>query len=158
MLCCNPSHATRPGPGTGMQIGRLNNFGDDRFQMTGQSGGRFGRGSQWHANYPPFRWPNKWIIAHAEPDFSTISFALDVDLHSDSVLHIDTYSGPSSVYRLLATGSDKSICFIFFLFLSISFFFGPPSFLRLTFSASWYQYTCIVLQDNRLPCRRLIYH
>lgn len=55
MLCCNPSHATRPGPGTGMQIGRFNNFGDDRFQMTGQTGGRFGRGSQWNSNYPPFR-------------------------------------------------------------------------------------------------------
>ena len=54
MLCCNPSHATRPGPGTGMQIGRFNNFNDDRFQMTGP-GGRFGRGSQWHPNYPPFR-------------------------------------------------------------------------------------------------------
>lgn len=55
MLCCNPSYATRPGPGTGMQIGRFGNFGDDRFQMTGQPGGRFNRGSQWHPNYPPFR-------------------------------------------------------------------------------------------------------
>ena len=54
MLCCNPSHATRPGPGTGMQIGRFNNFSDDRFQMTGP-GGRFGRGSQWRPNLPPFR-------------------------------------------------------------------------------------------------------
>lgn len=58
MLCCNPSYATRPGPGTGMQIGRFSNFGDDRFQMTGQSGGRFNRGSQWHPSYPPFRWRN----------------------------------------------------------------------------------------------------
>lgn len=55
MLCCNPSYATRPGPGTGMQIGRFSNFGDDRFQMTGQPGGRFNRGNQWHPNYPPFR-------------------------------------------------------------------------------------------------------
>lgn len=96
--------------------------------------------------------PINETIAHAEPDFSTISSALNADLHSDSVLYIDTYPGHSSVYELLVTGSDKSICFIFLLFLSISlsFFFGPPSFLRFAFSASWYQYTCIVLQDNFL--------
>lgn len=41
MLCCNPSHATRPGPGAGIQIGRYNNFNDDRYQMAGQPGGRF---------------------------------------------------------------------------------------------------------------------
>lgn len=104
--------------------------------------------------------PINETVFHAEPDFSTISSAPNADLHSDSVLHIDTYSGHSSVYVLLSTGSDKSICFIFFLFLSIplSFFFGPPSFLLFAFPTSWYQYTCIVLQDNCLLCRWLICH
>ncbi|KAB8234624.1 armadillo-type protein [Aspergillus alliaceus] len=55
MLCCNPSHITRPGPGAGMQIGRFNNFSDDRYQVSGQHGSRFNRGSQWNPNYPPFR-------------------------------------------------------------------------------------------------------
>ncbi|PWY86325.1 pumilio-family RNA binding repeat protein [Aspergillus sclerotioniger CBS 115572] len=55
MLCCNPSHATRPGPGSGMPIGRYNNFNDDRFPIAGQHGGRFSRGSQWNPSYPPFR-------------------------------------------------------------------------------------------------------
>ncbi|KAE8375881.1 armadillo-type protein [Aspergillus bertholletiae] len=55
MLCCNPSHITRPGPGAGMQIGRFTNFTDDRYQISGQSGARFNRGSQWNPNYPPFR-------------------------------------------------------------------------------------------------------
>ncbi|OGM43561.1 pumilio-family RNA binding repeat protein [Aspergillus bombycis] len=55
MLCCNPSHITRPGPGAGMQIGRFTNFNDDRYQVSGQNGGRFNRGSQWNPNYPPFR-------------------------------------------------------------------------------------------------------
>ncbi|KAL2845803.1 armadillo-type protein [Aspergillus pseudodeflectus] len=55
MLCCNLSHTTRPGPGTGVQIGRFNNFNDDRFQAQSQHGARFGRGSQWNPSYPPFR-------------------------------------------------------------------------------------------------------
>ncbi|KAK6820395.1 hypothetical protein RU639_007318 [Aspergillus parasiticus] len=55
MLCCNPSHITRPGPGAGMQVGRFTNFNDDRYQISGQNGGRFNRGSQWNPNYPPFR-------------------------------------------------------------------------------------------------------
>ncbi|KAE8348857.1 pumilio-family RNA binding repeat protein [Aspergillus coremiiformis] len=55
MLCCNPSHITRPGPGAGMQIGRFNSFSDDRYQISGQHGCRFNRGSQWNPNYPPFR-------------------------------------------------------------------------------------------------------
>ncbi|KAL4801539.1 pumilio-family RNA binding repeat protein [Aspergillus unguis] len=55
MLCCNLSHTTRPGPGTGVQVGRFNNFNDDRFQAQNQHGGRFNRGSQWGPNYPPFR-------------------------------------------------------------------------------------------------------
>ncbi|KOS37099.1 hypothetical protein ACN38_g12125 [Penicillium nordicum] len=56
MLCCNPSHATRPGPGAGMQIGRFNNFNEDKFTTTGQSGGgRFGRGHQWGPHYAPLR-------------------------------------------------------------------------------------------------------
>ncbi|KXG52633.1 Armadillo-like helical [Penicillium griseofulvum] len=54
MLCCNPSHATRPGPGAGMQIGRFNNFNEDKF-TTNQSGGRFARGHQWGPNYAPLR-------------------------------------------------------------------------------------------------------
>ncbi|OQE34357.1 hypothetical protein PENCOP_c019G03446 [Penicillium coprophilum] len=54
MLCCNPSHATRPGPGAGMQIGRFNNFNEDKF-TTSQSGGRFSRGHQWGPNYAPLR-------------------------------------------------------------------------------------------------------
>ena len=70
MLCCNRSYATRPGPGTGMQIGRFSNFGDDRFQMTGQPGGRFNRGSQWHPNYPPFRWRNSNRDWESEGAFS----------------------------------------------------------------------------------------
>ncbi|KAJ5775972.1 uncharacterized protein N7511_000983 [Penicillium nucicola] len=53
MLCCNPSHATRPGPGAGMQIGRFNNFNEDKFSTTTQSSGRFGRGNQWGPNYAP---------------------------------------------------------------------------------------------------------
>lgn len=57
MLCCNPSHATRPGPGAGMQIGRFNNFNEDKFTTTGQSGGgRFGRGHQWGPHYAPLHW------------------------------------------------------------------------------------------------------
>ncbi|KAL4789377.1 armadillo-type protein [Aspergillus venezuelensis] len=55
MLCCNLSHTTRPGPGTGVQVGRFNSFNDDRFQAPSQHGGRFNRGSQWNPNYPPFR-------------------------------------------------------------------------------------------------------
>ncbi|KAK4870381.1 hypothetical protein LT330_005435 [Penicillium expansum] len=56
MLCCNPSHATRPGPGAGMQIGRFNNFNEDKFTTTSQSGGgRFGRGHQWGPHYAPLR-------------------------------------------------------------------------------------------------------
>ncbi|KAJ5745557.1 hypothetical protein N7520_010739 [Penicillium odoratum] len=55
MLCCNPSHATRPGPGTGIQMSRFNQFNEDRFPSTGQTGNRFNRGNQWNANYAPFR-------------------------------------------------------------------------------------------------------
>ncbi|KAF7115106.1 hypothetical protein CNMCM5793_001340 [Aspergillus hiratsukae] len=55
MLCCNPSHTTRPGPGAGMQIGRFSSLNDDRYHLAGQHGGRFSRGNQWNPNYPPFR-------------------------------------------------------------------------------------------------------
>ncbi|EAW14668.1 Pumilio-family RNA binding repeat-containing protein [Aspergillus clavatus NRRL 1] len=55
MLCCNPSHVTRPGPGVGMQVGRFSNITDDRFHSSGQHGGRLNRGNQWNPNYPPFR-------------------------------------------------------------------------------------------------------
>ncbi|KAL2368708.1 hypothetical protein RJ035_007332 [Blastomyces gilchristii] len=55
MLCCNPSHVTRPGPGAGVQVNRFSNpGGEDRFSGS-QSSGRFNRGGQWSANYPPFR-------------------------------------------------------------------------------------------------------
>ncbi|KAJ5794432.1 hypothetical protein N7457_001031 [Penicillium paradoxum] len=53
MLCCNPSHATRPGPGAGMQIGRFNNFNEEKYTTASQSSGRFGRGHQWGPNYAP---------------------------------------------------------------------------------------------------------
>ncbi|KAJ5343353.1 uncharacterized protein N7506_003177 [Penicillium brevicompactum] len=53
MLCCNPSHATRPGPGAGMQIGRFNNFNDEKFTPASSSGNRFGRGSTWVPGYTP---------------------------------------------------------------------------------------------------------
>ncbi|KAJ5562277.1 Armadillo-like helical [Penicillium sp. DV-2018c] len=54
MLCCNPSHATRPGPGAGMQVGRYNSFNDDKYS-TSQSGGRYGRGHQWGPNHAQLR-------------------------------------------------------------------------------------------------------
>ncbi|EGC48257.1 pumilio family RNA binding repeat protein [Histoplasma capsulatum var. duboisii H88] len=54
MLCCNPSHITRPGPGAGVQVNRFSNpGGEDRFPAT-QPAGRFNRG-QWGSSYPPFR-------------------------------------------------------------------------------------------------------
>ncbi|KAJ5238692.1 Armadillo-like helical [Penicillium chermesinum] len=55
MLCCNPSHATRPGPGTGIQVGRLHHFNEDRYSTAGNNGARFNRGSQWGSSYAPFR-------------------------------------------------------------------------------------------------------
>jgi hypothetical protein len=55
MLCCNPSHTTRPGPGTGTQIGRFNQFNEERFSSSQQNGGRFSRGNQWSPGYVPFR-------------------------------------------------------------------------------------------------------
>ncbi|KAL1968757.1 hypothetical protein VTN77DRAFT_1583 [Rasamsonia byssochlamydoides] len=55
MLCCNPSHTTRPGPGAGVQISRFGNPNDDRIQMAGAPGGRFNRGNLWNPSYPPFR-------------------------------------------------------------------------------------------------------
>lgn len=55
MLCCNPNHVTRPGPGAGIQINRFGNPNDERFPV-GMSGGRMNnRSSQWGGNYPPFR-------------------------------------------------------------------------------------------------------
>ena len=58
MLCCNPSHATRPGPGVGIQVNRFNNYTEDRFQVAGHHTGRFQRGNQWNSSYAPFRWVN----------------------------------------------------------------------------------------------------
>lgn len=76
MLCCNPNHITRPGPGAGMQISRFGNpndsrysnlndsrygnhndarYGspsDDRFPINIPSGRAGGRASSY---YPPFR-------------------------------------------------------------------------------------------------------
>jgi len=57
MLCCNPSHITRPGPGAGVQVNRFGNPTDERFPLS-QPGSRFNRGGQWASNYPPFRWPS----------------------------------------------------------------------------------------------------
>ncbi|KAJ5635444.1 uncharacterized protein N7484_008757 [Penicillium longicatenatum] len=54
MLCCNPSHTTRPGPGTGIQIGRFNQFNEERLPSAGQNGNRFNRGNHWNANYASF--------------------------------------------------------------------------------------------------------
>lgn len=58
MLCCNPSHATRPGPGAGIQVNRFNNYAEDRFQVAGHHTGRFHRGNHWNSSYAPFRWSN----------------------------------------------------------------------------------------------------
>ncbi|KAN0072566.1 Armadillo-type fold [Elaphomyces granulatus] len=55
MLCCNPSHATRPGPGAGVQVSRFGGPNDDRLQMTGAPGGRFSRNNQWNPGYPAYR-------------------------------------------------------------------------------------------------------
>lgn len=55
MLCCNPSLATRPGPGAGVQVNRFTTPNDERLQAAGTSGSRFGRGNHWTQNYPPFR-------------------------------------------------------------------------------------------------------
>ncbi|RMJ22107.1 hypothetical protein PHISP_07020 [Aspergillus sp. HF37] len=56
MLCCNPSHATRPGPGTGIPVGRFNHYNEDRYHgIPSQSSGRLSRASQWNPNYGPFR-------------------------------------------------------------------------------------------------------
>jgi hypothetical protein len=55
MLCCNPSHATRPGPGAGVQVSRFGSPNDDRLQMAGFSSGRFGRSNQWNPGYPTYR-------------------------------------------------------------------------------------------------------
>ncbi|KAJ9258683.1 hypothetical protein DTO207G8_1386 [Paecilomyces variotii] len=44
MLCCNPSHTTRPGPGAGVQLSRFGNPNDERYPVASQIGGRFNRG------------------------------------------------------------------------------------------------------------------
>ncbi|KAK2871610.1 hypothetical protein FQN49_003013 [Arthroderma sp. PD_2] len=54
MLCCNPNHVTRPGPGAGIQISRFNTPPEERAPST-ITGTRFNRNSQWSSNYPPFR-------------------------------------------------------------------------------------------------------
>ncbi|CRG86712.1 Meiotic coiled-coil protein 2 [Talaromyces islandicus] len=55
MLCCNPSHATRPGHGGGVPVNRYANSNDDRLPAANGSGGRFSRSNHWASNYPPFR-------------------------------------------------------------------------------------------------------
>ncbi|KAF3894068.1 Pumilio-family protein RNA binding repeat domain containing protein [Trichophyton interdigitale] len=54
MLCCNPNHVTRPGPGAGIQINRFNSPSEDRGAGS-MNGARYNRSSQWSSNYPPFR-------------------------------------------------------------------------------------------------------
>ncbi|KAF3479563.1 meiotic coiled-coil protein [Arthroderma uncinatum] len=54
MLCCNPNHVTRPGPGAGIQISRFNSPSEER-APSAITGARFNRSSQWTSNYPPFR-------------------------------------------------------------------------------------------------------
>lgn len=54
MLCCNPSLATRPGPGAGVQVSRFAGANEDRLQVN-NPGTRFNRGNHWTQNYPPFR-------------------------------------------------------------------------------------------------------
>ncbi|KAM5464746.1 hypothetical protein MauCBS54593_006839 [Microsporum audouinii] len=53
MLCCNPNHVTRPGPGAGIQISRFNS--PEERAPGPMTGARFNRNSQWSSNYPPFR-------------------------------------------------------------------------------------------------------
>ncbi|KAI1935081.1 hypothetical protein LOZ12_006086 [Ophidiomyces ophidiicola] len=56
MLCCNPSHVTRPGPGAGLQVNRFTTPNEDRFaSTTSTSNNRFNRSGQWTPAYPPFR-------------------------------------------------------------------------------------------------------
>ncbi|WEW56330.1 hypothetical protein PRK78_001773 [Emydomyces testavorans] len=55
MLCCNPSHVTRPGPGAGLQINRFGTPNEDRFASSMPGNNRFNRGNQWGPNFPPFR-------------------------------------------------------------------------------------------------------
>ncbi|OJD11497.1 hypothetical protein AJ78_07742 [Emergomyces pasteurianus Ep9510] len=55
MLCCNPSHVTRPGPGAGVQVNRFSNPGGEDRLPGSQPTGRFSRAGQWSSNYPPFR-------------------------------------------------------------------------------------------------------
>ncbi|KAI2794277.1 Meiotic coiled-coil protein 2 [Penicillium oxalicum] len=55
MLCCNPSHATRPGPGTGVQGGRFGHFNEERYGSGHSSGGRYSRGNQWNSTHPSYR-------------------------------------------------------------------------------------------------------
>jgi hypothetical protein len=55
MLCCNPSHTTRPGPGSGVQVSRFGNPSEDRLHVASTTGARFNRGNLWTPSYPPFR-------------------------------------------------------------------------------------------------------
>ncbi|KAI5287142.1 hypothetical protein KEM54_006212 [Ascosphaera aggregata] len=61
MLCCNPNHATRPGPGVGAPVNRYSNSVDERLNL-GPPVSRFGGRnnnetvtSTWSTSYPPFR-------------------------------------------------------------------------------------------------------
>lgn len=56
LLCCNPSHVTRPGPGAGVQVNRFGPPSEERFSVNNHSGGRFNRGGHWNsANYVSYR-------------------------------------------------------------------------------------------------------
>ncbi|KAK2766178.1 hypothetical protein FQN54_007694 [Arachnomyces sp. PD_36] len=55
LLCSNPSHVTRPGPGAGVQVNRFGPPSEERF-VNNHTGGRFNRGGHWNsANYAPYR-------------------------------------------------------------------------------------------------------
>ena len=142
MLCCNPSHATRPGPGTGLQIGRFNNFSDDRFPMTGP-GGRFGRGGQWNPNYPPFRWPCENAVF------------IEIWRKGASSTSIRTESWLFQQY--FHTGKKWSIVLPLIGFDFTVFFFIISLFSFVLSLASIHTLHCI-LRDGHLPYKLLLFY
>ncbi|ODH49627.1 hypothetical protein GX48_04280 [Paracoccidioides brasiliensis] len=61
MLCCNPNHVTRPGPGAGVQVSRFSSPSEERFPggqpavRFNRSGGQWGSNSNSSPNYPAYR-------------------------------------------------------------------------------------------------------
>lgn len=57
VMCGNPAHTTRPGPGAGagVPVNHYPNSNNDRLPAANGSGGRFPRSNHWQSNYPPFR-------------------------------------------------------------------------------------------------------